>query len=178
METNIQIKQIEQKEQIKLIHATDFVTDEINEVSKYVIANVPYTVLQQMFPLTEEIENKSKIFTIVYRIINSVKGYVSKDETRNKIGDLLNSCKEEYLKIYELLIDINSGSEYLKSRTLDKIKLIYLDFDKNVKINNIIDVFLVFAEKHVLRDLRNITGIITDKPEGEKFVEELSKTLE
>ncbi len=157
--------------------ATDFTREEIQEISRYILGNVPFSVLEQIFPLTENPRKKAEVFTIMYRIINGSIGYVKSDNTRDKLKKLLNSCKTEYKEIYNTLLELNSSVEFNKNRIFNRIKLVFLNFDKNLKINNVIDVFLVFAEKQILRDIDKVVGVTTDNIKGEEVVKELSKLV-
>jgi len=129
-------------------------------------------LLLQLFPLTENTINKTEVFTIIYRIINSAKNYVNNVETRKKLQQLLDSCKEEYEALYKSLLNYQSFS-FNSYVFLRKIGDIYKNYEKNMKINNLIDSFLVFAEKQTFYDLDKITGVETDKKEGEDVVNKL-----
>lgn len=161
----------------RMVIATDFTKEEIQDISHYIIANIPYSVLQQIFPMTENYKKKSEVFTIMYRIIYSVQGYVRSEKTKEKIKKLLSGCEEEYKEIYNILMKLDDNIEYGKSELGDELKKIYSNFERNCKINNLIDVFLVFAEKHILRDIDRIAGINTDTIKGTEFIEQLGKTL-
>jgi len=157
--------------------ATDFTREEIQEISKYILANVPYSVLEQIFPLTENPRKKAEVFTIMYRIINSSVGYVKNDDTKNKLKKLLSSCEIEYKEIYNILLKLDSSMIFGRHSLFNQIILIFSDFDRNYKINCLIDVFLVFAEKQILRDIDKVIGVTTDNIKGEEVVKELSKLV-
>jgi hypothetical protein len=128
-----------------MITARDFTGAEITEISKYILNNVPYSILEQIFPLTENIQLKSQVFTIVYRLINSAKNNVSQEETKLKMEQLLEESKVQYEIVFTLLSkqQHNNFNNFIKTR---KISNYFLNYDNNMVINNMVDIFLIFAE--------------------------------
>jgi len=159
------------------MEATDFTKEEVQEISKHILGNVPYSVLEQIFPLTENPRKKAEVFTIMYRIIYSSVGYVKSNDTKSKLKNLLTSCEIEYKEIYNILLKLDSSVEFGSTHLFNKVKIIFSDFDKNFKINNLIDVFLVFAEKQILRDIDKVVGVTSDNIKGEQIVKELGKLV-
>lgn len=167
-----------ESEEIKteeIVRATEFNETEVQEINNYVRTNVPYSVLETIFPLTEHVINKCTIFITVYRIVSSCSGYVSKPETKTKIDKLINQLKDTYTEVYDNLIVYNSmtlGSGDKFDRLVDVLK----DTKKKELINNLIDIFLVFSERQKLFNLDKISGIRTDTTEGDQIVDELINT--
>lgn len=167
-----------ESEEIKteeIVRATEFNETEVQEINNYVRTNVPYSVLETIFPLTEHVINKCTIFITVYRIVSSCSGYVSKPETKAKIDKLINQLKDTYTEVYDNLIVYNSmtlGSGDKFDRLVDVLK----DTKKKELINNLIDIFLVFSERQKLFNLDKISGIRTDTTEGDQIVDELINT--
>jgi len=159
-----------------MIKATDFTKTEIIDISKYITNNVPFSILEQVFPLTENTLNKAEIFTTVYRLIYSSYGYVQDKDTKIKLNNLLNDCKKEYIDVYKILSQ-HKNATFNKTHFVKKLTYIFQDINSTEKINNLIDVFLVFAEKHMLRDIDKVFGISADTPPSQKIVEEMSKTI-
>lgn len=165
------------KQGIELISGKDFTKEEIMSISKYIITNVPYTILEQIFPLTEDVIKKSEIFTIMYRMIGSAKNYISNPETHQKLVELLESCEKQYFDIYEHLLNYKSVSTFGKSPIFNSLVHLMSLSENIIKINNLIDCFLVFAEKQQLQDIEKFVAIDTDKKYGVDLVEELSKEV-
>lgn len=145
---------------------------EVKEISKYIQTNVPYSILEQIFPLTENIVNKVQVFTVVYRILNSAKNYVSKDETRIRLQTMLDECKGIYNILYSSLVayqDGGFGSRQYYKKIVSELK----NVEHNIKINSLIDAFLLFAEKQTFFDINKIAGIESSRKEGENVVDKL-----
>jgi len=156
----------------KDIIARDFDKTEITEINRYVISNVPFSVLERVFPLTENVHNKAQVFTIIYRIVNSAAEYVSDESTRVKLKKLLEGCKEEYQDIYSALIRYENGG-FGSYNHYKVIISIFENMEKNYKINKLIDIFLVFAEKQTFFDIERVAGIESSKKEGSDIVDRL-----
>lgn len=150
----------------------NFDATEVKEISKYIQTNVPFSVLEQLFPLTENVINKVKVFTIVYRMLNSAKNYTAKEETRKKLITMLDDCKDIYHDLYNSLIIHEEGGfgSYQHHR---KIIDILQNIDKNTKVNNLIDAFLLFAEKQTFFDVNKIAGIESGRREGGVIVDKI-----
>ena len=156
----------------KEIVARDFHREEILEINRYVTNNIPFSVLEKIFPLTENVINKAKVFTIAYRIINSVAEYVSSKETREKLRKVLKSCKKEYIEIYRALLRHEAGG-FGSYNAYKLIVSIFDDIERNYRVNKLIDIFLVFAEKQTFYDLDRITGIESSRKEGSDIVDKI-----
>jgi hypothetical protein len=152
--------------------ARDFGKTEIIEINRYVTSNVPFSVLERIFPLTENAHNKAQVFTIVYRIINSAMQYVGNEGTRKKLKSLLDECEQEYKDIYNALMRYESGG-FGSYNNFKIITDILSDIDKNSKINKLIDIFLVFAEKQTFFDIEKVAGIESSKKEGSDIVDKI-----
>jgi len=157
---------------------TDFTNVEVTELQKYIETNVNYTILQKLFVLTENPLDKAKVFTIVYRILESCRNYTSNDKTKKKLKSLLDDAKEIYNEIYTNLIkytgiDINFG----KNKILERIVSCFLDIENNKKINKIIDLFLVLGEKIELGDMDNFVGLDLETDQGKKVYKDIAKVL-
>jgi len=161
-----------------MITGRDFNKTEIIEISRYVLNNVPYSVLERVFPLTENVINKAMSFITMWRIINSAKNYVNKKETKEKLNKLLENCSEEYRKIYKLLIGYQKPGYFGKDKYYDEITKIFFNYDSNMKVNNLIDVFLIFAEKQVMYDLDKIAAIDTSSKQGDTTVTDFLKDVD
>lgn len=157
-----------------IIRGRDFEESEVQEINKYILTNVPYSVLEQIFPLTENVINKITVFTTVYRLINSSLGYVSEEKTKNKLKKLIQQVSGVHNEVYKDLIVYQAG-ELGSGNKFDNLVEVLRNPKKNELINNLIDIFLVFAERQKLYDLNKITGIKTDVVEGEQLVNELTE---
>ena len=155
-----------------MTNVRDFTSTEIKEISSYVNTNVPYSVLEQIFPLTEQPINKVKVFTIVFRIINSAKNYVKEESTKNKLINMLNDCKGEYRELYKSFIRYQEGGfgSYNHYRVIISIME---DISKRTKLDNLIDAFLLFAEKQVFFSIDKIAGVESSRKGGEDVVDKI-----
>lgn len=162
-----------------MVESRDFTAEEIAEVNSYVVNSIPYSILQSIFPLTENPKQKIRVFTIIYRILNGAKNYVSNKETKEKLIALLEECKECYNSLYsnEVKSTIHTNNFGMhRINTLNEV--ILCNFDNTIKMNKLIDVFLMFAEKQTLYDLDKIAGIELDTKEGEDLKKRLVEGLE
>lgn len=163
-----------EKQIIKPVEARDFDSNEVGEINQYISANVPYSILQTLFPLTENIYHKCQVFTIVYRILNSSKNYVEDEKTRNNLQKMLDECKEVYIEVYNLISENELTSiSYGKHLIQRKIKNILNTFEKNSKINKLIDLFLIFSEKLIMIETNKVAGLEMDTEEGQDFYKKL-----
>lgn len=150
-----------------MTEARDFKGEEIAEISQYIQTNIPYSVLQQIFPLTEVPENKIKAFTIMYRMINGAMNYVEEPETRKKIEELLKECESIYIELYSIYFDNNTSSTFWGSHLRNRLlKNVIVNSNNMKKINKLIDIFLIFSEKQILLDKDKVIGIELDTKEG------------
>ena len=159
------------------IDIRDFDDTEISEINKYVITQIPQSLLPQLFILTEEPIKKMKIFLIIFRIITGIREFVEKPETRNKLDLFIKDVEQIYGKSYSLFNKYElSQSEYLKDKLLEEIVSI-ID-DKKHDLNKFINSFLVFAEKQELISTESVSGVKLDTPEGVDLYEKISKMVE
>lgn len=162
---------------ILLFGARDFNETEIQEINKYVLTNVPYSVLEQVFLLTEDVINKLTVFTTIYRIIKSCRNYVEVSVTKDKLIKLIKQCEDIHEVVYHNLLTYEVGK--LGSGDKKDIMVEVLsNKEQNDQIDNLIDCFLVFAEKQKLFNLDKIHGIKSDTYEGNEIVEELYNTVD
>lgn len=161
-----------------MVEIRDFDATEIREINNYISANAPYSILQQIFPLTEKPEEKAKIFATVYRIIYTARNMVNDKKTKDKLTELLEETKDVYVKLYKLLASYQSSKiNFGKHATYNQIMYTFMDIENNVKINKLIDAFLVFVEKQVLYDINKISGINLGTEEGKRIYKELKADL-
>ncbi len=154
---------------IRLMHF-----EEIQEINKYVSTSIPYSVLQQLFILAEAPLSKAKIFTAVYRIVYSARNAAASQNTKNKLDLLLNETKDAYDKIFTLLMNYEHTNQVFNHhRYMNKIIAIFCDVNTNLKINKLIDAFLVFAEKQELYDINKILGLDLETDSGKKILTDI-----
>ena len=159
------------------IDIRDFDDSEISEINKYVITQIPQSLLPQLFILTEEPIKKMKIFLIIFRIITGIREFVEKPETRNKLDLFMKEVKQIYDKSYSLFNKYElSQSEYIKDKLLEEIVSI-ID-NKKHDLNKFINSFLVFAEKQELTLTESVSGVKLDTPEGVDLYEKISNMVE
>jgi putative ribosome biogenesis GTPase RsgA len=107
--------------------------------------------------------------------MNSAKNYSKTSETQTKLDALLKNTADVYAELYEHLGRYRySDVNFSKHRTLRKIMLVFSDQEKNAKINEMIDVFLVLAEKQQIFDINKITGIDLETDSGQKAIKDIS----
>ena len=156
-----------------IVEARDFTSEEIAEMHQYIETNVPYSILQSIFPITENPTEKIKVFTIMYRLINSASNYVTEEETKIKINNLLEEAREIYTELYKAnLIKASYTVNWGSHRNVKKVEYVLSDYNNNKIINKIIDLFLIFSEKQVFYETDKVAGIILD---GSKEADDLVK---
>lgn len=161
-----------------MVDVRDFESTEITEIYNILEKHVPVSVLAQQFTLTEDAAKKAQVFTAIYRMLNSCKNAMSKEETKNKIDNLLTESLAVYLKIYiKLSIYESTGVAYTKFRSLKNLQLIFQDFNNMEKINRIIDVFMVFGGRIELYDINKISGINLETESGKKLKQEIVASI-
>ncbi len=149
-----------------------FTEEEIAEINGYVIMQVPQSLLPEMFILSEEPYKKVKIFIAIFRILTGVIDFVETKDTKQKMIEFLSEYKEDYEKLYHSFI-ISENSSYAPK--LQKRKLIFMlrETSLNLRINKLINSFLVFAEKQELISTDKVTGLNLDSSEGENLYNKL-----
>ena len=153
----------------------EFDKTEISEINQYIATNVPYSILQQVFVLTENPILKAQVFTSVYRILQSCVRYVAHEDTRSKLSRLIADSKDIYANLYAVLSRYqNSRVNFNKHRIVYKIEDFFINQETNIKINKLIDSFLIFAEKQELLDLDKIIGIDLDNDAGKRVLKDVN----
>jgi len=152
-----------------------FTKTEISEINQYISTNVPFSVLNQFFLLSERPIFKAQIYTGIYRIVQSASRYVGAEETRAKLRRLLRDSREIYFKMYGILSRYQNASvNFNRHRLLNHLEDFFLDPRTNTRINKLIDAFLVFAEKQELMDLDRIVGLDLESEQGIKVYKDLN----
>ena len=157
----------------------DFNEEEKKEISHYIQSNTTFSILQRLLIITDNPSDKGEVFIACYRLLNTAKNLASISETAAKLQKLLDSTKDLYDQLYPLLVRFKSSSEFMKYQISNKIITILSDCDNKIAMNNLIDVFLILAEKFELMDINKIPGIDMDTKEGENLYAELvdNKTI-
>ena len=162
-------------EETKTTDIREFTSDEISEISGYIQANVPFSILNMMPLLSEKIDDKMEIYTIVYRIMMTAKNMVKDVKTKEKLNLLLTEGQELYVQLYDLKLKKASKANFGKYILNQKINDIFSSIDKLSIINKLIDYFLVFSEKQVLYSVEEFGGLEQDTEEGRKLYEDVKK---
>lgn len=162
-----------------MVELNEFTQTEIATMQNYIATNVQHTILQKLFVLGENPEDKANSFVVIYRILNSCKNYATIGELTTKMQRLLEEAEEVYYEVYPLVLRYaNKKIEYGKKRLIKKIIAILSDTEKNKKINKIIDAFLVFGEKIELINIDSVMGLDLEKDQGKEIMKELDKVIE
>jgi len=84
----------------------------------------------------------------------------------------LNECKGEYRDLYKSLIRYQEGGfgSYNHYRVIISIME---DISKRTKLDNLIDAFLLFAEKQVFFSIDKIAGVESSRKGGEDVVDKI-----
>jgi len=160
-----------------LISIRDFDDDEKKELCMYIQNNTPHSVLEQTFILSEDPFEKSENLLACYRILNTCAQHASRDDTRQKLQQLLESIRIPYLKLYELLVQKRTAGSLGLYRIRNQIVLILQQYEYMKRINNCIDCFIILAEKYELLDLNKISGIDLETDEGKKLLKDVAQTF-
>lgn len=164
---------MEQKES-KQITASDFTKDEIAEVNSYLSAAVGFSqILGQFYTLTDIPIDKAKVFVSVYRIFNSCSNYIETPELKEKINIILADSCNLYLRIYRLYQVYSEKGSFGKHRIYNDILSEMMEKENMKRINLIIDLFILFAERQIKYSLNKITGIDLETPEGKQVLKEV-----
>jgi len=143
---------------MKKFEVSDFNDTEIGELRLYIEKHVPYHILNKMYLLSDNIEDKMVIFTGVYRILSSCKNYASTKELKNKLDYFLQKAKPIYKKSSPLIteytiLQINYGKNSLL-REMGKIIC-----DNFEIMDELIDVFIVLGEHIQLMKTDAVIGV-------------------
>jgi len=147
---------------------SDFTQNEIGEIRLYIEKQVPYHILNKMYLLSDNVEDKITIFTGVYRILNSCMNYASDEELKNKLNYFLKKARNTYLKTNPLITEYSTlETHYSKSFLINQMAEVLCE---NVEtINELVDVFIVLGEHIQLMKTDAIIGVsIKDKDEETK----------
>lgn len=152
---------------MELYNIRNFTYEEITEINRYVVTQVPHSILPQLFIITDEPIKKIQIFLNVFKIISSARDFVENSETKNKLNIVLGLVKEIYNNLYETYVEYESTElDFIKMKI--KKRLINFVKEYNNNINYLCSAFLVFAEKQELTSINDIAGLNLEKPEGEE----------
>lgn len=161
-------------QELKKITAADFSKDDIAEVNSYLSAAIGFSqVLGQLYTLTDTPIDKAKVFVATYRIFNSCSNYIETSELKGKIDIVLADSSFLYLKIYRNYQAYNEKGNFGKHRIYNDIVTDLGDRENMKKINLIIDLFIMFAERQIKYSLNKITGIDLETPEGKQVMKEV-----
>jgi len=161
-----------------MVELNDFKTEEVGELQRYIQTNVHNTILQKLFILSENPEDKSTTFIISYRILESCERYTGDNALKKKLNSLLSESLEVYREMYPLVIRYSSKKmEFGRARILKKIREIFEDHDKNCKINKIIDAFLVFGEKIELTNIDSVMGLDLESDHAKEYMKEIREVI-
>jgi asparagine N-glycosylation enzyme membrane subunit Stt3 len=144
---------------------SDFTDNEIGEIRLYIEKHVPYHILNKMYLLSGNVEDKITIFTGVYRIISSCRNYASTKELKDKLNYFLENSERTYKGSLPLITKYSfTQTNYGKMELINEMsKVIY----KNFKVmDELIDVFIVLGEHIQLMRTDAVIGVsIKDKDE-------------
>lgn len=156
------------------IKVNSFNQAEITEINNYITVNVPYSILQEFFPLTDVPIEKAKIFVGMFRMVNSAKNYLKNELTETKLTILLKEVEHIYYKLYPDVVRYGNTPMHIGAhKRLHEIISVMTDINNIPKLNKFIDIFLVFAEKQIVREMDKSSGIDLDTPEGQKVEDDM-----
>ena len=162
-----------------MVELADFGTEEISQMQRYIETNVHNTFLQQVYVLTENPEEKALAFVTAFRILNSCMNYATDGDLREKMMKLLNECKDVYAEIFSFTLKLNNHKiDFGKSRALKKIVNILDNPSKSMKVNKLIDAFLVFGEKIELINIDSVTGVDLENDHGKEAMKDIQKIVD
>ena len=151
------------------LNIRDFTDTEIAEINKYVVSQIPQSILPQLFLLSEDPDKKIRIFIGIYRIIESARDFVESEDTRTKMTLFLDTGKLAYTELYPKLLKYDTCDMAFRKDALTK-DLIRSMLKHNTEINSFTNKFIVFAEKLELISTDTVAGIKLDKQEGIELV--------
>lgn len=155
-----------------------FSDSEIAEISSFVQVYVHHTILARVYVLSQNPIDKATNFITIFRIIQSCSNYVSKG-LNSKIKGLLQEAEDVFNELYPLVVRYeNMRVDFGKARILDKIISITTDFNKNKKIDFIVDAFLVFGEKIELNKIDDYMGLDLESDQGKDAMKDIRKTID
>jgi len=67
----------------------NFSKEEIADVSVYLDASVPHTLVNDLFVLSESLHEKAMIFVSIFRVLLTASNYVGNESTRKKLKEML-----------------------------------------------------------------------------------------
>lgn len=158
-----------------IINARDFTQTEINEIHQFVDSNVQYAQLEGLFTYTDVPLPKSRVYTAVYRLIQSARDVVKDSTTRTKIDNLLAEQKPIYEAVYPLVVYMMSPKANFGSHRIQrKMEDILIKPENAEKINKLINIFLILVEKNQLIDLEKTVAIDLETDEGKKALKDIA----
>jgi len=175
IEIPINIEEVINQIRLSIITVRNFTEDEITEISSYIREQIPQGILPKLYILTEEPIKKIRAFIAIYRIVSGIRDYTENEITREKITNIINQVEDVYLKLYNMLIDYDNSIPFGKKRKLRTMINVLNNSIDNLKINKLINEFLIFAEKQILLETDKVTGINMDMIEGKELYNKLTK---
>jgi len=150
----------------------EFSQTEISEINRYLTSITPFGVLEELYALSENPIEKSKIFCDMNRILNACRNYVKDDKTRAKLQIILEGSEDIATKLRKLVFKYNQYT-YGRRTYENQISDIITNKKINTKINNLIDSFLILSEKLSFFDIDKIAGVESGKKEGSDIVDSI-----
>ena len=164
------------KHKLEILNVRNLTDTDIGEVSQYIRAQIPQSILPQLFLLTEDIIKKAKIFVNIFRMVSAARDYVGSTKTTETLDNILNEVKFIYNEVYPLVVEYDTEDlNYAKIDIVDELKTKVLKY--NPKINIFCNIFLVFAEKQDLIPIETVSGIKLEVEEGKNLYNEIRKVM-
>lgn len=163
----------------RLFDIRTFTADEVKDIHGYVEINVQYTLLAQLYSLTDNIMDKGKVFTAIYRIMLSCYSYVSEETTRQKLKYMLDESLDTYNKTLIILNKHDHApSNYYKYRQIQNLLLLMNEIESKRDMDIVVDAFLVFNEQQILIPVDQTLGIDLTVDEGKRIDREARNLLD
>jgi hypothetical protein len=171
------IKQIVIKDILNYALMDLFSSGEIEMMHHYVESVVSSSILNNIVVLTDKLEEKARIYLAVFRIMNSVKNYVS-GHTKEKLDEIIKINYPVYSEINKLIAIIEySTIKFQKQRVLNRLMHILQSQDNLLRMNAFIDLFFILIEKQTKYDLDKITGIDLETEEGKAIYKDIKGVI-
>ena len=155
-----------------MITARDFSPDEIKEISRYALANMPYTETNNLLLLSNDVIDLTIILITLHDLYHSCSHYVKDDKTKEKLLSMVAETDYLYNILFPLFFEYKS-SGIGKSIILEKLKRVILNWENKKRINNLRNAYIIFTEKLVFLDINKVSGVREEDKEGRSIVDSI-----
>jgi hypothetical protein len=147
-----------------MIDFSKITQEDISEMKLIVSKAAEKSELEKYYLFTTSIIEKAHLFIFCYRLMVNLNNLAEGTSLKKAIEDELNSNKEIYLKLNQLLTS-NEEISYNTSQRTKKIN----NMVSSREVEDMIDLFSVLTEKTNIIQISKLKGILLEGKSGEAY---------